>query len=107
MRQVLTNLTYYLIRDPRHLAQVRDEIDSVDARDYRAVQLLSHLNACIYETMRLNPPVPSAGLRLTPSGGITVDNQYIPGNTTVLVPHYSLFRGAFYLFLRLTDTWLV
>jgi cytochrome P450 family 628 len=93
MRQVLTNMLYYLIREPRHLAAIRTELATIEnIENYKALQYLTHLNAVIYETMRLNPPVPSSGLRLTPPEGISVNERFIPGGTTVLVPHYTLFR---------------
>ena len=86
VRQVLVNLMYYLIRRPQHLDRVREELASIDERDYKAVQRLQHLNACIYETLRSNPAVPSAGLRLAPRGGLTISETYIPEGTTIVVP---------------------
>lgn len=92
-RQVLTNALYYLIRYPEHLSQVRSELESLeDIRNYKSLQYLTHFNAVIKETLRLNPPVPCGGLRITPPEGLTINDVFIPGNTTVLVPHYTLFR---------------
>ena len=93
VRQVLANMMYYLIRNPRHLERIREELASIDKRDYKAVQQLQHLNACIYETLRLNPAVPSAGLRIAPCGGLLIGDTHIPEGTTVVVPQYSLLRG--------------
>ena len=84
---------YYLIRNPQHLERIREELASIDRRDYKAVQQLQHLNACIYETLRLNPAVPSAGLRIAPRGGLLIGDTHIPEGTTVVVPQYSLLRG--------------
>ncbi|KAI1321363.1 cytochrome P450 [Xylariaceae sp. FL0255] len=92
VRQVMTNLIYYLIQYPSQLAQVRQELNSIDIRDYRALQSLPHLTACIYETLRLNPAVPSAGLRIPPKGGITINGVFIPEYTTMVTPQYSLHR---------------
>ncbi|KAL4766870.1 cytochrome P450 [Aspergillus nidulans var. acristatus] len=92
MRQVLVNMLYYLLCSPCHLSKLRDELASVDIRNYKALQHLPHLNACIYETLRLYPAVPSAGLRLAPPGGIYLAGKFIPEGTTVVVPQYSLFR---------------
>ena len=58
----------------------------------RALQELPHLTGLINETLRLHPPVPSGGLRDTPPEGLTLGSTYIPGNTTVLIPQYSLGR---------------
>ena len=85
---------YYLIRNPRHLEHIREELASIDERDYKALQQLQHLNACIYETLRLNPAVPSAGLRIAPPGGLMVGLMHIAEGTTIVVPQYSLLRGT-------------
>ncbi|KAL2048166.1 hypothetical protein N7G274_000077 [Stereocaulon virgatum] len=86
-------MTPYLIRDPQHLERIREELASIDKRDYKAVQRLRHLNACFHETLRLNPAVPSAGLRTAPRGGLMMRDKFIPEGTTGIVPQYSLFRG--------------
>ncbi|KAI1819538.1 cytochrome P450 [Xylaria intraflava] len=104
VRQVLTNLVYYLIRDPAQLSLVRQELESIDIKDYRALQSLAHLNACIYETLRLNPAVPSAGLRIPPKGGMMFDGVFIPEYTTIVTPQYSLHRDET-CFLR-PDEWI-
>lgn len=97
MRLALTNIFYYLVVYPEHLRQVRNELAQIDWRDYKALARLDHLSAVIYETLRLNPAVPAAGLRITPPEGLTLSAAHIPGGTTVLVPQYSLFRGKYAL----------
>lgn len=46
----------------------------------------------IFETFRLQPGVPTGGLRITPPEGLLVGDICIPGNTTVVTPHYTLHR---------------
>ncbi|PYH92141.1 cytochrome P450 [Aspergillus ellipticus CBS 707.79] len=92
MRQVLANMMYYLLHEPHHLQQIREELSSINIRDYRSLQQLPHLTACIYETLRLNPAVPSSGLRLAPPGGLEIAGKFIPEGTTIAVPQYSIFR---------------
>ena len=93
MRLCLTYLTYYLIKEPRHFQKIRSELEGLEnLHDYRAIQGLPHLNAVIYETLRLHPPVPCAGLRVTAPEGIQVDDTHISGGMNVLVPHYTIFR---------------
>ncbi|KAI0861215.1 cytochrome P450 [Xylaria cubensis] len=104
VRQVLANLVYYLIQHPAQLDYVRKELDSIDINNYRALQSLSHLNACIYETLRLNPAVPSAGLRIPPKGGMSIDGVFIPEYTTIVTPQYSLHRDES-CFLK-PDEWI-
>lgn len=84
---------YYLIKYPDQLAAIRHELSSIDMNNYKVLQNASALNAAIYETVRLNPAVPSAGLRLPPPGGITINNTFIPEWTTIVTPQFSLMRG--------------
>lgn len=93
VREVLSYLIYYLAIHPEDLLEVRRELSSIDVQDYKALQHLVHLNACIYETLRLTPAVPTAGLRLSPKGGITINGTFIPEWTTLVTPQYSLSRG--------------
>lgn len=59
---------------------------------------LPYLNAVINETIRLSPPVPSGLQRQTPPEGMTVGDVFIPGNTIVQVPSYTIFRGDLRIF---------
>jgi cytochrome P450 family 628 len=93
VRQVLANLLYYLILKPEHLTRIRQELNQINTRDYRALQRATHFNACIYETTRLNPPVPSSGLRMAPKGGIQFKGVFIPEGTTICTPQHSMLRG--------------
>ncbi|KAL4993614.1 cytochrome P450 [Aspergillus recurvatus] len=90
----LSTLLYYLLCQPSHTDKIRAELNTIDIRDYRALQQLPHLNACIYETMRLHPGIPSAGLRQAPAEGIEIHGTFIPGGTTIAAPQYCLFRDA-------------
>lgn len=60
--------------------------------DISSLETCEHLNGFINETFRLQPPVPSGVLRNTPPEGLMIGDQYIPGDTTVLVPPYTLGR---------------
>ncbi|KAL6231680.1 hypothetical protein BDW75DRAFT_233396 [Aspergillus navahoensis] len=94
MHQVLVNMLYYFLREPPHLDRVREELESINVRDYKPLQQLPHLNACIFEALRLNPGIPSAGLRITPPEGLHIGEVFIPGGTTIVAPQYSLFRDS-------------
>ena len=96
----LVFLFYHLAQNPIWVDKIRKELDALaSALDMRSLQSLPSLNAFINETLRLHPPVPSAGLRETPPEGIEIGNQYIPGHTTVVVPVYSLHRCEWNAFL--------
>ncbi|KAL5339154.1 cytochrome P450 [Aspergillus crustosus] len=56
------------------------------------IQSAPLLNACIFETLRLHPAVPSGLPRKTPPEGVYVGGRYIPGDT-VMVNFYAMGRG--------------
>ena len=89
----LAFIFYHLAKDPVHLQRIRDELKSVgNLRSHPHLQALPYLNAIITETMRLHPPVPAGLQRDTPTGGLVIDGQHIPGNVTCLAPIYSIAR---------------
>ena len=55
---------------------------------------LPHLNGVINEALRLLPAVPTAIIRMTPPGGISIDGIYIPGNMNVWSPQYAIGRST-------------
>jgi tryprostatin B 6-hydroxylase len=59
---------------------------------FKSLQGAEHLNGVINEILRLHPAVPSGVLRLTPPEGINIGSTFIPGNTTVVAPSYTLGR---------------
>ena len=106
----LVQIYYYLARYPEQVNLLRAELESVPTIDAVSLSSSPHLNGVINETLRLHPPVPSVGLRLTPTEGLTVGGLFIPGNTTVVAPLYSIHRREC-SFLRLgsrakTNKWL-
>lgn len=54
---------------------------------------LAYLQACIDESLRLFPPVMSGLQRQTPPQGLQAGDAWIPGNTIVMTPSYTLNRG--------------
>lgn len=97
----LTMLFYHLALSPSHISKIRHELSNLPTTttpDARTLHSLPHLNGCIHETLRLHPPVPSGGLRLSPPQGLTISSPntnkptYIPPNTTLSLPLYSLHR---------------
>ncbi len=57
-----------------------------DRWTYEKIKTVTYLDNVIDETLRLKPPVPTGGYRMTPREGITVDGRFIPGDTNVFVP---------------------
>jgi hypothetical protein len=99
----LTFLLYHLAREPAYVEKLRAEVDLDRVFVPRELRSLEYLNAVINETLRLYPPVPSSLHRDTPPEGLTIAGRYIPGNTTVITPSYSLARRQLPPSLRPSD----
>ena len=95
----LTHIVLELARHPEQIHKLRQELAphipahaNLDASNHEIVNL-DHLNAVIYETLRLHPPVPTALPRTTPPEGVDVGSVHVPGNMTVWCPQYALGRS--------------
>ncbi|KZV87070.1 cytochrome P450 [Exidia glandulosa HHB12029] len=95
---------FFLLSNPDSLAKARTEIDAVvangmtpwaSADDHGA---LPFMNACIDESLRLMPVVPTNGSRCVPigSGGKHIAGYFIPEDTEVFVSPYQLHRDPRY-----------
>ncbi|KAK1613515.1 benzoate 4-monooxygenase cytochrome P450 [Colletotrichum phormii] len=93
----LTCLFFELAQKPDVYQRVREEIDDYFAQnaepEHSALSKLPYLQACIDETLRLHPPVPSGVQRMTPPEGIDIDGTFIPGDIIIQVPTHTMFRG--------------
>ncbi|KAK3374770.1 cytochrome P450 [Podospora didyma] len=87
---------YELARNPSHQTTLLSELHGLDIYNPTHLLRCTHLNALINETLRLHPPVPTGGYRQSPPSGLTIpisgDGVFIPGNTTIISPRYSLAR---------------
>ncbi|KAL5359671.1 cytochrome P450 [Aspergillus floccosus] len=97
----LTHLFYYLTTVPGLQERVRQEINeyrqldgSFSNRDLQSAALL--LNACINETLRLHPAVASGVPRKTPKTGVHIRDIYIPADTVIQIPWFSMGRDPEY-----------
>jgi cytochrome P450 len=88
-----------LARHPEVAAKLQEEIDAYHAErdgrdaDHLSLSKLKYLQACIDESLRLYPPVPSGLQRMSPPAGQQIGDVFIPGNTIVQMPSYTLNRG--------------
>lgn len=94
----LNNIMYFLLRTPKALSRLREEVDAAldpdtEVASYDRVKSLPYLRACLDESMRLIPPVSFGLHRKTPPEGAMIDGHWIAGNTTVAVPAYSAHRN--------------
>lgn len=106
---------FYLLRNPPTLTRLTCEIRSAFAHftDIRHPQVsaLPYLHACVEETLRVSPPVPSSLPRLVLPGGLTINDgadadhnhgvHVIPAGTVVGVPAYALHHNEAYY----RDSW--
>lgn len=86
---------FRLANHPDWAERLHIEITTKGPLNQLALQSMIYLNSFINETLRLHPPVPSGGLRETPTEGIMIGKEYIPGKVTVLTPNYSLGRPLY------------
>lgn len=112
--QAITTLFRYVLTDEAVFNRLRAEIDSivavdVDEIDFSSLSELTYLDACVQEALRIVPPAP-AGMsipslyidqlkfciigppRTTGKGGAFIANHFIPSNTTISVPTWTIHR---------------
>jgi cytochrome P450 len=81
----LSAIFYYLLKNPRKLQRLQDEIDTVMMRrstsepvTYRESQQMIYLQACIKEALRLHPATGYPLLRVVPQGGAALAGKFFP-----------------------------
>lgn len=95
----INNTMYMLLKHPRCLSKLREEIDSVADENeivipYEKVKYLPYLRACIDEAMRIYPPTTFNLPRKTPQEGCSILGQFVPGNTSVSMSSYVAHRDT-------------
>lgn len=92
-----TFMFFHLAKHPEQVQKLREELKTLTSGDWsdKDINRAQHLNGCIYEALRLHPPVPSGVQRLTPPEGMEADGRHIPGNTIFWMPQYVMGRGEF------------
>ncbi|KAG8163285.1 hypothetical protein KVR01_006582 [Diaporthe batatas] len=93
----LSCLFVELATHPEVMEKLQTELDAFlqenSEPDAYALSKLKYLQACIDEGLRVMPVVPSGPQRVTPPEGLRIsDNLFIPGDTIVQVPTYTLHR---------------
>ncbi|UPL01945.1 hypothetical protein LCI18_012879 [Fusarium solani-melongenae] len=96
----LTNALFYLVKHPQVYRKLQELVQAEfpggeNEWTYEKAKI-PFLDYIIYETLRLKPSVPAGLARLTPPSGIQVDEVFIPGDTVVSVPAYTIHRDPRY-----------
>lgn len=98
----LVAVLYLLAKNPDQQRLLQHELDSLAEQSsgekitFRMLLEAPFLNSCIKETLRLYPVVPGGVQRITPPSGTNIAGRYIPGDTIVSTPTYSLHRGIYF-----------
>ncbi|KAH6876594.1 cytochrome P450, partial [Thelonectria olida] len=97
----LANALYYLTRNQASYRKLQELVDAQfpgGEQDwtYEQAKSITCLDYIIQETLRLKPSVPAGLTRLTPAGGIQVDEVFIPADTIVSVPAHTIHRDPRY-----------
>lgn len=114
----LGGVFFYLLKNKELYARLRNEVDSVfppgEGEPFDTLKLsdMPFLNAVIFESLRLQPPVGSS-LQRAPehgSGGKIIAGRLLPEGTAIKIPPYALFRDSRYFSPApdsfLPDRWL-
>ncbi|KAJ0136936.1 Uncharacterized protein HZ326_20054 [Fusarium oxysporum f. sp. albedinis] len=90
----LSGTTYFLLTNPEALRKVTEEVRSrfhnEDEITLASVADLHYMLACINESLRCYPPVPSGMPRQVPQGGATIAGHYLPENTITTIPQFAM-----------------
>ncbi|KAJ6185613.1 cytochrome P450 [Penicillium mononematosum] len=101
----LSGTTYFLLTNPEALRKVTEEVRSrfhnEDEITLTSVADLHYMLACINESLRRYPPVPSGMPRLVPQGGATIAGHYLPENTITAIPQFAMNHSK----QHFTDPW--
>ena len=81
-----------LAKYPEHANKIYEELLTCEPRDDSALAALPHLEAVINETLRSCPPAMTGGNRLTSDEGLWIGDTWIPPNTKITAPRYSISR---------------
>lgn len=111
----LSATLFYLLHYPvvleKATTEVRSAFISVDEiRGGKTLNELVYLRACIDETLRLSPPVPSHLPREVLSGGLTIDGHYFPQGTVVGTAPYAIHHSQQYYqepFVFRPERWII
>ncbi|KAI0087970.1 cytochrome P450 [Irpex rosettiformis] len=103
--KALSQLWYFLARNPQYYEKLRKEVLLENEGDLNRQASMPYLNACINEALRMYPPVISGLQRRLEygSGGKVVADHFVPEGTQISVHLFSIQRSSRH-FYPLPDT---
>lgn len=103
IKTTLSAIFYHLLSNPTCYQHLQNEVDRVfpnpdDPMDFKKLSDMKYLEACINETLRVMPSVPTNGSRRVPQGGgpKIIAGSVIPEGTEIFVSPYPLHRDPRY-----------
>jgi cytochrome P450 len=93
----LLSTSFYLATNPRIMEQLQEEVDPlISSGEFDPKKGYPILDSILFETFRMQPLVPNGGERVSPPEGLMIGEHFIPGNTVIKVPLYTIFRDSRY-----------
>lgn len=93
----LSGTTFHLLKNRKYLDMLQKELRGAFAgMDDMTLEALAHLpmlEAVIKEGIRMYPPVPIGLPRVSPPGGMTVGDHFVPEGTAVAVHQLATYRS--------------
>ncbi|KAI1424805.1 cytochrome P450 [Xylaria sp. FL1777] len=97
----LSAILFYLLRHPKCLRELREEIEEFRARgllsdsfSFKETQQMPYLQAVMKETLRMHPAVGLPMERTVPEGGATICDRFFPAGTIVGVNSWVAHRNT-------------
>ncbi|CRL23879.1 Cytochrome P450 [Penicillium camemberti] len=95
---LLSGVTYLLLRSPRVLAKLQDEIRSTFTKEeeitLESCNKLEYCLAVLTESLRVYPPVPIGLPRIVDAQGDMIAGNWVPGGTTVSVSQLAASHSS-------------
>lgn len=83
---VLSSAIYFLLKNPevmtRLVSEIRSTFQGVSEINFLSIGKQKYTLACLNETLRLFPPVPSGLSRVVPRDGDMIDGKWVPGGVS-------------------------
>ena len=101
----LSAVMYHLCRNPRTLAALRNEIDTMAAAgqisnpvSFQQAQGMPYLQAVLKEALRMHPATGFPLERVVPKGGATIAGKFFPEGVRISYPSFLNSHNVWFLY---------